>query len=340
MSEESKNRDPKPFDAARGKPFDAAQGKGRLRWRLITGCIVAAVAGLALSTWPAIFPVGPRSHWLLQAMASRLFATCAVVLVVGGVLFVLIGSFLWQAGRPYRTAGRGQQGVAILEFALALPFLLILGLVMAQASLLMVGNVCVHYAAFCSNRAAIVFIPQEFGGTEPQNLLDASGADVDSSKMYRIKLAAVTALAPVSCGSEDVDPAGPGGDAYVTGVSSFLSLQSIDRPGWVDKRLSRKLAYAQQYTEVTVDPPQPKTDPAKMNKDGYFDDNEDVHVSLKHTFYMGIPTGARIFSLFPGGVELPFGSNEYGMEISARYTLPNEGVQDYVDVEVFPRDAN
>ena len=40
-----------------------------------------------------------------------------------------------------------------------------------------------------------------------------------------------------------------------------------------------------------------------------------------------------------GGVELPFGSNEYGMEITASYTLPNEGVQDYVDIEEFPRDA-
>jgi hypothetical protein len=52
-----------------------------------------------------------------------------------------------------------------------------------------------------------------------------------------------------------------------------------------------------------------------------------------------VPTAARIFGLFPGGVELGFGQNEYGTEIVVSYTLPNEGVQDYVDKETFPQDA-
>lgn len=309
----------------------------RAGWRSLAACGFAALLCLAVAGWPAVVEVTPRSHWLVQAMASRLFVTCAIVLIVGGLAMAFIGAFLWQAGRPYRTAGRGQSGVAIIEFALAIPFLLIIGLIMAQASLLMAGNVCVHYAAFCAARSAIVVIPREYASGEERNLLIPN--DADTSKMYRIKLAAVTALAPVSCGSEEISPAGAGGDAYVEGVKRFLSFHSITKPEWVDERLSRKLAYAAEYTDVGVSPPEPRTDPAEADEDGYFDDNEDVHVYISHTFYMSVPTGAKVFSLFPGGVDLPFGTNEFGMEIKASCTLPNEGVQDYVDVEEFPRDA-
>ncbi len=284
--------------------------------------------------WPLVVPVGPRSHWLLQAAASRMFMACAAVLVICAVLFAAVARMLWQAGRPYRTAGRGEQGVAIIEFALAIPFLLMLGLLMAQASLLMVGNVCVHYAAFCATRTAIVAIPQDYGAAEPRNLiLDSQDA---TSKKYRVTLSATTALLPVSCGSEDVIAAGTGGDVYVNGVERFLSIQDIKQPAWVDQRLSRKMAYAAGHTEVTVDPPVPRND----DKNGFFQENEDVHVTVRHTFYLSVPTAARIFALAPGGVELGFGENEYGTDITASYALPNEGVQDYVDKETFPQDAN
>ena len=259
---------------------------------------------------------------------------CAAVLVICAVLFAAVARMLWQAGRPYRTAGRGEQGVAIIEFALAIPFLLMLGLLMAQASLLMVGNVCVHYAAFCATRTAIVAIPQDYGAAEPRNLiLDSQDA---TSKKYRVTLSATTALLPVSCGSEDVIAAGAGGDVYVNGVERFLSIQDIKQPAWVDQRLSRKMAYAAGHTEVTVDPPVPRND----DKNGFFQENEDVHVTVRHTFYLSVPTAARIFALAPGGVELGFGENEYGTDITASYALPNEGVQDYVDKETFPQDAN
>ena len=218
----------------------------------------AVLASVALICWPLVVPVGPRSHWLLQAAASRMFIACAAVLVVCAALFSATVWMLWHAGRPHRMAGRGEKGVAIVEFALALPFLLMLGLLMAQASLLMVGNVCVHYAAFCASRTAIVVIPRDYGTAEPRNMI-LDSQDVDSKK-YQVKLSAVTALLPVSCDSEDITAAGAGGDAYVNGVTRFLSLQGVTRPAWADARLSRKMAYAAQYTDVTVSPPEPRTD--------------------------------------------------------------------------------
>ena len=305
-------------------------------WRLAVAAGLVAAVGCGLSLWPRFVHVGPRSHWLLQAMAGRMFIACAVVLIGCGFLFAAVAAWLWQTGRRYRVANRGEQGAAIIEFTLAMPILLFLGLLMAQASLLMVGNLCVHYAAFCSARSAIVVIPKDYGAAEPKNLLLDS--DETTGKMYRIKLAAFTALLPVSCDSPDVEPAGAGGDVYIKGVQTFLSLQGVNQPVWVDERLSRKLSYAAAYTKVTVDPPEPKTDPGN-EKDGYFDDNEDVHVHLTHTFYLSVPIASRIFSLVSGGVDLPFGDGEYGTNITAEYTLPNEGVQDYVDIETFPKDA-
>ena len=37
------------------------------------------------------------------------------------------------------------------------------------------------------------------------------------------------------------------------------------------------------------------------------------------------------------GVELDFGSGQFGTVIRATCTLPNEGVHDYIDVEPFPQ---
>jgi hypothetical protein len=304
------------------------------RWRPVLACCAVLAAMAAIVCWPLVVPVGPRSHWLVQAAASRMFIACAAVLVVCGVLLAAVARMLWRLARPYRTARRGEQGVAIIEFALAIPFLLIMGLLMAQASLLMVGNVCVHYAAFCATRTAIVAIPLDNGVAEPRNMiLDSQDP---TSKKYRVKLSATTALLPVSCGSEDVISAGEGGDVYVNGVRRFLSIEGVEQPGWVDQRLSRKMAYAAGHTDVTVAPPEPRDD----DKNGFFRENEGVHVTVRHTFYLSVPTAARIFALFPGGVELGFGQNEYGTDIFASYTLPNEGVQDYVDKETFPQDAN
>lgn len=306
------------------------------RRRLVLAVCAALAGCMVVIAWPLAAAVGPRSHWLLQALTSRLFLSCAAVLVVCAVLLSVIVATLWHAGRPYRTAGRGEQGVAILEFAMALPFLLLLSLLMAQASLLMVGNVCVHYSAFCAARTAIIRIPQDYGASEPRNLILDGDGDDDTTKKYSVKLSAITAVLPVSCGSEDIMPAGAGGDAYVNGVTRFLSLQGLEQPRWADARLSRKLAYAADHTEVAIDPPiaRPGDD-----DDGSFEDNENVRVTVNHTFYLSVPTAARIFGLLPGGVDLEFGSGEYGTVITASYAMPNEGVQDYVDVETFPQDA-
>jgi Flp pilus assembly protein TadG len=55
-----------------------------------------------------------------------------------------------------RRASRRESGVAVAEFAIAFPFLLMLVLGICQISLMFVARSVVEYAAFCSARAELV----------------------------------------------------------------------------------------------------------------------------------------------------------------------------------------
>ena len=308
----------------RGRDGDGGPRAGRWWPAAAAGLFAAAVLAGA---WGLVYLAGGHYGWLLRAVTSRLFLFCAALLVVCGSIFAALSAILWQAGRPHRARRRSQEGEAIIEFALALPFMLLLSLVMAQTSLVMVGNVCVHYSAFCAARAAAVTIPRDYGVNEPRNYLkddtDASG------KLHRMKMAAAWAVMPVSCGSKDVPPAG---DSLPNGVSRFFSVQGLEPPAWADERLARKLGYAIDHTEVSILPPEVDED----DDDELYDEHEDLRVTVRHTLYLAIPTAAKLFAMFPGGVELDFGEGEYGTVITASCSLPNEGVQDYVDIETFP----
>ncbi|MGB2820190.1 MAG: hypothetical protein WBF17_04360 [Phycisphaerae bacterium] len=311
----------------RSRDGDERRGAGRW-WAAASGTGLLAAAVLA-GAWALLHVTGGHYEWLLRAVTSRLFVFCAALLTVCGSIFAAMAAVLWQAGRPGRARRRAQEGAAIIEFALALPFMLLLSLLMAQTSLVMAGNVCVHYSAFCAARAAIVTIPRDYGVNEPRNYLkdntDASG------KLQRLKMAAAWAVMPVSCGSKDIAPAG---DSLPNGLLRFFSVQGLDPPKWVDERLARKLGYAIDHTEVSILPPEVDED----DDDEFYDEHEDLRVTVRHTLYLAIPMAAKLFATFPGGVELNFGEGEYGTVIGASCSLPNEGVQDYVDIEKFPFD--
>ena len=307
----------------RGRHRKAAGRTGRRAAAALVGSAIAIV----LVGWGLLHATGPHRHWALSALASPLMLTCALVLLASGTLFAVLAAVLWRAGRSWRGRPRGQEGAAMIEFALALPIMLLLSLLMAQTALLMVGNLCVHYAAFCAARSAIVNVPKDFGDSEPRNYVQ-NGSD-PLGKLQRIKMAAAWALMPVSCGSRDLQPS----DVVLPeGLSRFFSVQGLSPPGWIDERLARKFGYALTHSEVTLRPPHVDGN----DEDDYYDEAEDLQVTVTHILYLPIPGAAKIFAAFPGGVKLSFGRGEYGTEVSASCTLPNEGVQDYVDVEHFP----
>jgi len=104
----------------------------------------------------------------------------------------------------------------------------------------------------------------------------------------------------------------------------------METPSWVTRQIRHKLGYADRHTSVDPEPP--------ANGDVY-GDNEDLTVTVVHTFYMAVPYGAWLFAVMDStnAVDLDFGADEYGLLIRATSVLTNEGVADFIDPETFPR---
>ena len=266
----------------------------------------------------------PQEDWLLRALSSPLSVTCGLILWASVAGIVVLGSVMWHAGAAGRAKrrGSGEAGTVILEFTICLPFMLMLTLLLVQASMLMGGNICVHNAAFLAARAAIVQVPSYRGENEPWNVLETP---TRSGKYVEITAAGVWGVMPVSYGGTDIDEE----DTQVlsSALANFITFYGGHRPGWVDGYLGRKLYYALVNTSVYVLPP---TDGLMYGK------QEDITVKLSHKFYMAVPFVAKLFrALGDDDVrDLNAPSGEYAMMIRATSTLTNEGVQSYVEEEM------
>jgi len=316
-------------------------GPKRLRWYLGPGgALLAASAAIVVlpgsGRW--LFAPGPDRQWLIDAVTSRLFVLCAAVCLACIIALAALTWVLWLCGRGHRRSVDAEGGQIILEFALALPIALMLVLVMVQSSLLMGGNICVHYAAYCAARSAIVQIPDDVWPAEPANFVIDPDA---SAKLHRVRLAAVWAVMPVSCSSKKFPP----GDAYslVDGLRRFFERYDRQAPGWArSDYLGRKMGYAERYTGVTM-----------LRRDGQderggvryrelvypytYGEHEEVRVAVDHTFYLSVPYAGRVFASLDAedGRKLEFAPGEYGIVIRSACSLTNAGVRDYVEVETF-----
>lgn len=295
--------------------------------------LLLAAAGPSLSA-AARDPAG--SHWLARALTGRLFVRCAIILVVAALLTAVVGAAMWAAAAPARARRRPQGGAAIVEFALGMPILLMLSLIMAQASLLMGGNLCVNYAAFCAARSAVVTVP---GFAAPDEYPNMVGDPSASGKLSRIKAAAVWAVFPVSYSNYPEEEGIVDTDTLETGMDRFFEQYDRSTPLWVRRHFSPKMAYARRYTEVELaDPniiPPPQYTYNGELYDGY-GQNEDLKVRVTHTFFLSVPyAGWLLTQLDPDGVEMDFADGEYGMVIRATCWLTNEGLRDSIDIEDF-----
>ncbi|NJL31642.1 MAG: pilus assembly protein [Phycisphaerales bacterium] len=144
-------------------------------------------------------------NWLPQALASRLsLYTLAWLLLLIPLTAVLVKLVL-QLASQRRQAGRGREhqlhqnerGTAMIEFALVLPILLFMMLLLAQVTLLAAGNLHVHYAGYTATRTAIVQIPldQSASGGSGPNVIRTSEND---SKFSMIQRAGALACLPIS----------------------------------------------------------------------------------------------------------------------------------------------
>lgn len=301
-----------------------------MRWGLLLGAACAILLPVVLAVAMAMRMTGggpSAGQWLPGAMGKWGFIKYALITMgLAAALFVTC-CVMWRIGVRARLRRRSQEGGALIEFALVLPIAMSLVLLLAQASFLMVGHLCVQYSAYCAARAAIVAIPDDLTrlGGEAQNYVEP--LPDNSVKQGRILRAAIWAVMPISCSTRDQAPASK--PELIDGLEEFFTAYGKPTPGWVRANLERKWQYASDHTFVELAPP--------ISSDLY-GEAEDIQVTVRHTFYLSVPVARTIFAALDEGVELDIGIGEYGLIMHATCTLTNEGVQDYVDEETFPKD--
>ena len=246
-----------------------------------------------------------------------------MVCMVG--LYVMVGA-AWRLGRQQRkNRARRQTGTAAIEFALLFPFAMMIILTMVQSMLMVAGNLAVHYAAYSAARSAVVWIPESLSYDEPKNVLALSDS---SEKFYHIRAAAVYAVMPVSAGKSGLGSEDPGNSNLIKeGFESFWQLSGSSAPNWVNTMLADKYRYAWNFTDVSLE------DPAGGDTYGV---HETVSARVTHRLYLSVPYAGAVLSRF-GGEELPGEAGHYAMVVNAEYSLTNQGVQDEIDVERFPK---
>lgn len=289
--------------------------------------VVAALIATAVASGLFLFSGGWRvfggGQWLAAAMSGKIMIICFMATLVSIVGLSVIACVLWNAGRAARRRDRAEDGTAMLEFAMVLPFALMLFLIMAQSSLLMGGNLGVNYSAYCAARAAVVKIPMETD-SEPANQISDLEEPANSAKLMEIWSSAVFAVLPMSDGAYAA--VNNDGGVLRDGLIQLFSAYGRTPPGWLDGRLEKKLAYAQNYTHVRL------SEPAQNDT---YAEHEDVTVVVTHTFYMSVPYADSVFKWLGGSDGVDIETGKRGMIMRATCTLPNEGVRDYIDVEMF-----
>lgn len=279
------------------------------------------------SVWWHDAILAPSQWWLAGVVVVSIIVICLAIRVMA-----VLGK---MPRRPRTGLAADNEGTATIEFTLVMPFLLFATLLLAQTTLLMVGNVFVHYAAFAATRAAIVLIPAIVNDEPAHTLINAPG----HAKYDRIHRAAAFAVTPVSGYM-------PQGSAAATdlaaGLSSHYTAMGVNPPAWIDHRLADQYRYADQATEVSVmrtifSFQQPNDVAFADVPDGAsysFGPKEPITVRVAHRLYLAIPYIGGLFAdgRLDGAESSTSSLGTQGTSarytlVTAQYTLVNEGIR-------------
>ena len=273
--------------------------------------------------WWSTLTSGP-ALWLLG------FAVlCLAVLLYLGIRLRAVSADVRKASVKQRLSD--DSGVAMVEFVLVTPILLIVTLLLIQTMLVFTGLFYVQYAAFAAARTAIVQIPT--ASTEPINeFMPSEGSD----KFDAIRSAAVLGVLPVS-GRESGSSVAS--SALVSGVGEVFAAQGRSEPNWVDELLGQRLNYAVNHTEITLQRVHPGENVESVRfepVDAYtfFSPKEAIAVVVRHEFALTVPLASRVFSAVgESGTYSPAGRSgdspgppgQWTL-IESRAILTNEGI--------------
>jgi uncharacterized Tic20 family protein len=247
-------------------------------------------------------------------LSQRLVIIAFIAVCIGGLILWT----LYRLGRrPRRPLWVDSDGTGTIEFALLLPVLLFVVLILAQVTFLMGGNLFVHYASFAGARAAIVQIPQNEPG-EPANYIDASAG---STKFDAVRRAVVYALVPVA--GEATGGSGLPTSSVVQGLKAWYEAYGDEAPQWIDTRIAKRIDYAALNTEITIERPRIIDEQTvEFEPCSAFEPRDPVTVRVDHRLNLNIPYVRQIFA---DGGDAQTGRYT---NIMARATLSNEGLRD------------
>jgi len=271
------------------------------------------------------------SHWSLVSLA--VIFVCFAVMIIG--IRALLGSASQEKPR-WRDLFRSERGTATIEFTLVFPILLFLSLMLLQSTLLMGGNIFVHYAAYAAARSAIVQIPANSfnegyppitdGATDANQITAAFG----TPKFDAINRAAVLALIPVAGREASLTSRLIDEQQYVEAMTMFLRNYGQNPPNWVERLLADRVRYAAEYTDIEI---------GRVERSGssdvsfvwmgegetwQFRQKEAIAVRVIHDFNLSVPWASLVFA--DGNNDSP-GPGKY-TTMTARAILTNEGIRD------------
>jgi hypothetical protein len=273
--------------------------------------------------------------WLASALLNPLGLFCLVTIALSTILIALSARTLHHSSAKRPLARRfvevftDDRGTATMEFALVCPVLLFFSLLLAQTTLMMTGNLFVHYASFAATRSAIVQIPLDKTeeGYESANQFANS---TTSPKYIAVQRAAAFALMPVAGTGKESET---GSVQLSEGMTRYYQSYSKDSPAWVEKQLNAKARYALENTQITVYETWARGTTVyagsrhggEGSTDRSFGPKDPVTVKVEHKFNLAFPYVGAIFA--DGRLPEASGGGLYST-IVAFCTLTNEGIID------------
>lgn len=228
--------------------------------------VVVPVVAIGLVLIICIPLMGRKAEAVQDAAMSHLGRVSMAIMAVGALLLGLLSLVLHRCSeRPHPPAHqvfRDEGGTAAIEMLMALPFVVMILLVVLQTAVLWNANVVFHYAGFASARAGTSIIPTDMidisGERRYWMYNDEDPLTPQSMKKARIRRAAVLALLEISGNlpesAEIRDPEWTGEDARAMVRQALSAAQAdTDRP-WID-RIAGQFRYADYFTEIEINEP-------------------------------------------------------------------------------------
>lgn len=265
------------------------------------------------------------THFVYAALTTPLSVTCSLLLLLLTPAALLGLRALVVVGKVDRRRDllHDADGTATIEFALVLPILLFVILTLAQTTMLMGGNLFVHYAAAAAARSAIVQIPYDYTA-EPANTYYGSAG---TPKYDAIRRTAAIALMPVASGPTGGASATTDSGAFVDGLNQFYASYGVEPPAWVANLAARRFEYAMATTEISLFRPIVQSAGSSVYfeplEGAVVEPKDPIRVRVEHELNLGVPYANRLFD----DGEQPDGVGRYRI-IVATATLTNEGILD------------